>query len=303
MRTTKILLLVAVFSLGIFSNTFSQTDRKWWNSLSPAWKKVMQKQQFKGKDMNPTDEQLGTISEMIFLDISGNKDIKTLKPLIQLPMLEAVRCNGSGIENLDGIEGISKLRILDCSDNDNINTLVQLKNLIYLEKLNCGNTMVKSLAPLRNLKKLRDLDLHYTTIVNLKILKDLRAIEILNVSENISLYTLEGINFMSELRELNCSKTNVNNLSPLSKLKRIERLDCSDTKVYSLRPIQFVKSLSDIDFSNTNIRGKTLDYLLGHSTMMMIRCKNISISDKEIADFTRLLKQKNLQATIIITKK
>jgi len=156
---------------------------------------------------------------------------------------------------------------------------------------------------LRNLDKLRKLDVHYTTIVDLRILKDLKNLSHLDVSDNISLYSLEGCQFMYELTYLNCSKTNVDDLTPLSKLKNLNRLDCSDTKVETLRPIQLVKTLQDIDCSGTNISGKSLDYLLGHSILTMIRAKNIKISDKEAKEFEEILQKRNPDATIIIIPK
>jgi len=293
-----------LFILGLFSTVSAQsTDSDWWESLSPAWKKVIQKQHFKGKDVNPTEEQLLEIGKMVFLDIEDNKDIKSLHPASALLLLEIIKAKNSGLESLDGIDGLINLKEIDCSDNDNINSLIPLSSLNNLEKINCGNTMVKSLVPLRLLEKLVKLDLHYTTIVDLRILKDLKNLNTLDVSENISLYTLDGVNYMHELRFLNCSKSNVDDLSPLSKLKNLERLDCSGTKVYSLRPIQLVKTLQDIDCSDTDIKAKSLDYLLGHSNLTMLRAKNIEISDAEIKIFEKLIQKRNPNATIIILKK
>ena len=297
------LILTSVFLFSIVNQTSAQTDRAWWNSLSPAWKTVIQKQHFKGKDVNPTDEQLEEIGKMVFLDIEGNKDIKSLLPAVPLQLLEIIKAKGSGIESLDGIEGLINLKKLDCSDNDNINSVIPLSRLSNLEEINCGNTMVKSMVPLRNLQKLRKLDIHYTTVVNLKILTSLKNLSYLDVSNNISLFTLDGVNYMPELRVLNCSKTNIDDLTPISRLNLIEILDCSDTKVESLRPIQLVKSLQDIDCSNTNIKAKSLDYLLGHINLTMLRAKNIEITDAEIKEFEMLLQKRNPNATIIILAK
>ncbi len=297
-------LFAAFFSIILSATVSAQsTDRDWWNSLSPAWKKVIQKQHFKGKDVTPTDEQLQEIGKMVFLDIEDNKDIKTLAPAEALQMLEIIKAGNSGLQSLDGIGGLINLKELDCSDNDNINSLIPLSYLNNLEKVNCGNTMVKSLVPLRNLERLRDLDVHYTTIVDLRILKDLKMLTTLDVSQNISLFSLDGVNYMPELMYLNCSESNVDNLTPLSKLKNLQRLDCSKTKVESLRPIQLVKSLQDIDCSESKIKAKSLDYLLGLPYLLMLRAKNIDITDAEAKEFETLLQKRNPNATIIIIPK
>jgi internalin A len=302
-KTLKIILALS-FLITSVSSVYSQsTDRAWWNSLSPAWKKVIQKQHFKGKDITPTDEQLVEIGKMVLLDLEDNKDVKSLKPAYALQLLEIIKAKNSGIESLDGIEGLINLKEIDVSDNDNINSVIPLSGLNNLEEVNCGNTFVKSLVPLRGLDKLRKLDVHYTTIVDLRILKDLKNLSHLDVSDNISLYSLEGCQYMYELSYLNCSKTNVDDLTPLSKLKNLNRLDISDTKVETLRPIQLVKTLQDIDCSGTNISGKSLDYLLGHSILTMIRAKNIDITEQEAKEFEEILQRKNPDATIIIIPK
>lgn len=211
-------ILIAVFFSMLFSFHISaqSTDRDWWNSLSPAWKKVIQKQHFKGKDVTPTDEQLQEIGKMVFLDVENNKEIKSLAPAEALQLLEIIKARNSGLLSLDGIDGLINLKEIDCSDNDNINSVIPLAALNNLEKINCGNTMVKSLVPLRNLDKLSHLDAHFTTIVDLRILKNLKQLTTVDVSQNISLFSLEGLNYLPELTYLNCSETNVDDLTPLS---------------------------------------------------------------------------------------
>ncbi|NPA68820.1 MAG: leucine-rich repeat domain-containing protein [Chlorobi bacterium] len=304
MNTFYKYLFSAIFLISALSETNAQsTNREWWNSLSPAWKKVIQKQHFKGKDVTPTDEQLTEIGKMVFLDIENNKQIESLKPAEALQLLEIIKAKNSGLKSLEGIEGLINLKEIDCSDNDNINSLIPLSGLTNLEKINCGNTMVKSLVPLRYLDKLRNLDVHYTTIVDLRILKDLKNLTDLDVSQNISLFSLEGLNYMPELSSLNCSETNIDDLTPLSKLKNLQRLDCSKTKVSSLRPLQLVKSLQDIDCSDTQIKAKSLDYLIGLPNLIMLRAKNINISEDEVKEFETLLQKRNPDATIIIIPK
>ena len=304
MKILSNFVITTIISVILSTNISAQsTNRDWWDSLSPAWKKVIQKQHFKGKDVTPTDEQLTEIGKMVFLDIEDNKAIKSLAPAEALQLLEIIKARNSGLESLDGIEGLINLKEIDCSDNDNINSLMPLAALNNLEKISCGNTMIKSLVPLRNLERLRDLDVHYTTIVDLRILKDLKNLTTLDVSQNISLFSLDGVNYMPELVYLNCSESNVDNLLPLSKLKNLQRLDCSNTKTESLRPLQLVKSLQDIDCSGTKIKSKSLDYLIGLPNLIMLRAKNIDITNAEAKEFETLLQKRNPNATIIIIPK
>ena len=163
--------------------------------------------------------------------------------------------------------------------------------------------MVKNLGPIRDLKKLTELDAHFATVVDLRVLKGMTKLEILNVSKNASLFSLKGVEYLPNLKELNCSDTRINDLTPVSKLKRLQILDFSKTPVETLRPIQLVKSIYEIDCSDTKISGKSLDYLLGHSNMTMIRAKNIDIENNEIAALEKIFIRRNPNATVIITSK
>ena len=50
------MLIVSVFSIA--KSNAQSSDREWWNGLSSAWKKIIQDQELKGKNVDPTDEQL-----------------------------------------------------------------------------------------------------------------------------------------------------------------------------------------------------------------------------------------------------
>jgi len=300
--TKKAILLFGIFLLGT-SILSAQTGRDWWNSLTPAWKKVIQKQQFKGKNVTPTDEQLEQIINMTFLDVEGNKDIKTLKFAAALSLLEIIRAGGSGISNLEGIEDLVNLKELDCSDNDNVTSIREVADLYNLEKLNCGNTMVKSLRPIMNLKKISVLDAHLCTIIDLNSIRNFKNLIRLDVSENSSLFSLDGLEKVTSLTELDCSETRITSLAPLAKLPALELLDCSKAPVRTLKPIQLVKSLKDLNVSKTDITGASLDYLLGHSNLTMIRAKNIDIDEDEIVDFEKLMLKRNRDVTIIVSSK
>jgi len=303
MKKSICVFAIAFATLFLAADSYSQTNREWWSSLSPGWKKVIQKQQFKGKDVNPTDEQLDEIVKMSFLELTDVKDVTSLKPAAALTLLEVIRCNGSSVESLDGVQSLFNLREINCSDNDNITSLIPLEGLYNLEKLNCGNTMVKNLRPLKDLKKLRVLDAHYATVVDLRILKGLDNLEILNVADNVSLFSLEGVEFLPNLIELNCAKTRIDDLTPLSKLQRLQRLDFSETPVKSLRPLQLIKTLTDVDCSDTEITGKGLDYLYGLTSLSMLRCKKIDITAKDLADYSASFQKRNPGATILISSK
>jgi Leucine-rich repeat (LRR) protein len=277
--TLKILLcFFLVSSLSIVKTEAQSSDRDWWNGLTPAWKKVFQDQELKGKDVDPTDEQLNRIVKVKQIDCSNNKDVESLKPLAKLDLLEIVRCtNCTNIHGLEGLENLVNIKELSCSDNDNINSLMPISGLTNLEKLYCGNTMVKDLKPLANLVKLRVLDVHKSTVSELIFIGTLRNLEKLDVSGNLSLFSLNGMT--------------------------LELLDCSHTGVESLRPLQNLRAMKEVDVSETNIKGTSLDYLLKSANLEMVRCKNNDITKEDKDTFESIFKKNYPNCTFLISTK
>jgi len=298
----KIVLIISIISF-LANNSFSQSDRDWWNGLSKGWKTVFQKQELKGKDIEPNDEQLERIVKITNLDCSFNTDITDLKPLTKLIFLEEIRCNDTKITSLEGIENLMNLTVLDCSNNDNINSLIPLSGITSLKELYCGNTMVKNLSPLKNLTNLRILDVHFSTINKLVVISELKSLEILNVSQNLPLFQLDGVEGLVNLIEFNCSETKIDDLTPLQELKYLKILDISNTSITTLRPLQEVRTLEELDFSNTLITTSSLDYFYSHLSLTMLRGREILTTTKEVDSFVKYYEKRNPNCTIIITPK
>ncbi len=296
--------IVAALLMTFCVNTFAQDNRAWWNSLSPAWKKVFQDMELKGKDVEPTDEQLNSMVGLTHIECNGNQGIEDLKPLARLSNVIVIDCSNTNIKSLTGIENLRNLTELDCSNNDNINSLIPVTGLINLISLNCGNTMVKSLAPLTYLKNLRRLDVHLCTINSLAQVGDLKSLTYLNVSQNHSLFSLAGIEKLTQLADFDCSDTNISDLTPLANIKApIETLNISATRVTTLRPLQTLRTIIEIDISNTKISAASLDYFTSHTRMKFLRGRNLNIEQKELDAFSTTFVKRNPECDVILTKK
>lgn len=298
--------IVAVLMFSFCAQSIAQQDnREWWNSLSPAWKDVFRKQFFNNKkvDAEPTDEQLA--EWVIFTDIEcgGNKEIEDLKPLARLTNLTHLDCSNTNIKSLDGIQYLTGLQTLDCSNNDNINSLKPITGLVNLVSVNCGNTMVTSLAPLTYLKKLRKLDAHLCTVNNLGQIGELKNLTYLDLSENQAIFSLDGIQKLTQLVEFNCSSTNVSDLKPLENLKTLEVLNVSNTRVSTLRPLQTLRNITELDCSGTRISAASFDYLISHMRMRFLRGRDLDVEQKEIDAFTASSAKRLPECDVIITKK
>lgn len=299
-KLTAIVILMTVFS----SSVLAQANyREWWNSLPGPWKTIFRIQELKGKDVDPTDEELSTFVNVLHIDCAGNKEIESLKPLAFLTGLLSIDCSNTNVKSLEGIEGLKSLTKINCSNNDNINSLIPCIGLVNLEELNCGNTMVKSLAPLANLTKLQKLDVHFCTINSLGNIGDLPNLRVLNVSQNQSLFTIQGVERLPQLVAFDCSETNVDDLAPLSTSKTLEFLNVADTKVATLRPLQPIKTLKEVDCSGTRISAVSLDFFYSHLRLQFLRGRNLLVEQKQLDDFATSFSKKNVNCDVILTSK
>lgn len=299
-KLSAVFILVAVFS----SNVFAQANyREWWNSLPGPWKTIFRNQELKGKNVDPTEEELSQFTNIRHINCAGNKDIESLKPLAFLTGLQTIDCSNTNVKSLEGIEGLKSLTKINCSNNDNINSLIPCSGLVNLEELNCGNTMVKSLAPLSALGKLQKLDVHFCTVNSLGTIGDLKSLRELNVSQNQSLFTIQGVERLTQLVTFDCSETNVDDLSPLSTSKTLEFLNVSDTKVATLRPLQPIRTLKEVDCSGTRISAVSLDFFYNHLRLQFLRGRNLLIEQKQLDDFTTSFTKRNVNCDVILTSK
>jgi Leucine-rich repeat (LRR) protein len=296
--------IVAVLMFAFCANTFAQQDnREWWNSLSPAWKKVFRKLELKGKDIEPTDEQLNLMVLRENIECGGNQEIEDLVPLKRLTNLTTLDCSNTNIKSLEGIQFLTGLRELDCSNNDNINSLMQIAGLVNLESVNCGNTMVKSLAPLTYLKKLRRLDAHYCTVNSLGQVGDLKSLTYLNLSDNEGLFSLEGVQKLTQLAEFDCSNTNISDLKPLENMKALEVLNISKTRVTTLRPLQGVRTITHLDCSSTKISAASFDYLTSHTRLKFLRGRVLNVEQKDLDAFSSSFTKRFPECDVILQEK
>ena len=141
----KKLLTLTILSVILSTNLWAQESyRAWWNSLSPEWKKIFQEQELKGKDQDPTDEQLRQIVNIQNLSCAGHEEITDVRPLAGLPELRYFDCSGTRITSLQGIAKAKSLKYLNCSDNDNLTSLAELPNSPNLKNSTAATRWLKT---------------------------------------------------------------------------------------------------------------------------------------------------------------
>ena len=137
---------------------------------------------------------------------------------------------------LNGLSHYPSLKALGISawNFTNVDALAQLK---YLESLRLGTSHpydhgIENLDSISELTKLKKLDLSFVR----------------------TLASVDGLQNLHALEELNLYSTSVTDISALSDLKKIRFLNLEDTHIRSIAPLSGYTTLVSLNISNTEIR-------------------------------------------------
>jgi len=309
---------------------------QWWSGLSPDWKSIFG--MYGSLDNPPTKEQLHHLILVDSININGRTSISTLAPLSQLRLLRILQCSSTSIDNLDPLKNLTDLTVINAS-NTHISKVQPLSGLKKLEVLNVDNTAVAQLDPLVSLKSLNfifadntevsldeanqfidqnpDCMLIFQTFENSSWWKALDQpwkdiflqefnlkgepnkiqfqkianLEQLIITENSQINDLTPVQHLSRLNELQFSGTTVSNLDPLSKMVKLQVLRCQKNPIVDLSPVNGLPKLKELDFSNTQV--ETLEPIQN-----MIQIETLKFSGtpvKNLKYLQKLVYLKNLE--------
>ena len=193
----------------------------WWSGLSQAWKDVYTKTaEIK---YTPQSEDLQRIADLTEIDISQNKSLGGLSPLLKLYQLSSLKMNDTQIADLEPISGMVSLKKLNISNNP-IDGLESISGLSNLEELEFKNTQVNDLRPLSGLTNLRILDMAGTEIKKMN---------------EIALFT--------QLEEISFYNTSIKSLSPLEGLLKLKHVKCYNTKLSEKKVRKFEEERPELE--------------------------------------------------------
>lgn len=89
--------------------------------------------------------------------------------------------------------------------------------------------------------------------LSLDDIKNITAIEELNLSDNQYIQNIEPLAQLFNLRTLNIAGTVINDLTPIRNLTELTGLNIANTKVTDLTPLKYANKLSVLNISHTNV--------------------------------------------------
>ena len=181
-------------------------------------------------------------------------DLEAIASLENLVNLSLNSCGLTGIGALAGCTGLETLSLEDNAIED-VSALAELGNLraLYLS----GNR-IGSLEPLYGLDGLETLDIRGREITDAELEElrgELPACSILTDEPTVTVeeLSLGGVDFKSDVTELDLSGRSVSDISVLAKCAALERLDLSGNVVSSISALASLPNLREADLSDNEI--------------------------------------------------
>lgn len=245
----------------------------WWQSLDAPWKSYFLNRFGLTLVDSANLEWFYRFVSVDSLDISGNKQIKTLNPLSELRDLKVVNISNTNITDLSPISNITFLESLDISNtptsdiqfikysdrlkhldvsNTNINDISQLLNLKSLISLKVEKTPILSFGVLNEFVNLIQLDLTESGFNNAENIKSLTQLEALYLGRNYMI-NFSSLSSLTSLKSLNLAQTNIQDLSPIKSLENLELLDLTGSEVADITPLENLLKLKKIAADETKI--------------------------------------------------
>jgi Leucine-rich repeat (LRR) protein len=124
--------------------------------------------------------------------------------------------------------------------------------------------------------------------VDLNDLKDMTAINELDLSNNDYIQTIEPLAQLTNLKLLNLAETNVGDLTPIRNLTELIELNLSRTKIFDLSPLKYSNKLLRLNINHTDIRSVGVVEKMPELQNLEMRATHV-IDFAPVSNLTKLL--------------
>lgn len=174
-------------------------------------------------------KDISCLTNIKYLDVSGNEEIIGLNGLTNLTSLEINDCNLNNTTLNNSIENLTSLELLSINNNS-ITNIDFVNDYPFLNTLYANNNQLESINNIYN-----------TNIKNLYLSHN-------NISD------LSGLSNFNYFTNLNLSHNNILDLSYLSNIGGIEKLDLSYNDIEDISPLESIRFGYEYIVSNNKIK-------------------------------------------------
>lgn len=181
--------------------------------------------------LNITDlTGLEHFKNLISLNLSGNADIVSLAPILNLTKLNTLL--------------LANVPLTDISDIGNITSLTRLQ---------ISSVALIDITPLQNLTNLQDLSLTNLPLVDVNVLQNLTKLKRLNLDLN-NITDISALANLTNLQILGLMGNNIEDVSPLTKLTNLNLLLLDENPVKNIDVLTSLPKLKDFHFDGSKIK-------------------------------------------------
>ena len=232
-------------------------------------------------DMPVLYEKLTDITKTTEVDVSHNKNITTLDPLIELSELQNLDCSNTNVEDISPIRNLNKINALDIS-NTLITDISDLRYANNIKTLNAENIRLSDIEIIGLYGQLTNLSVAGTDVSDISMLENCEQLVDLNMSST-KVTSLDSIVLPQSIRFLNLSNTEIDDISNLSNLENLQVLIIDDTYVTDLSPLAGLSKLTELQCKNTSV--SDIMPLNDLQNLVRIYCDNTKIDSEKAESF------------------
>ncbi len=232
-------------------------------------------------DMPVLYEKLTDITKTTEVDVSHNKNITTLDPLIELSELQNLDCSNTNVEDISPIRNLNKINALDIS-NTLITDISDLRYANNIKTLNAENIRLSDIEIIGLYGQLTNLSVAGTDVSDISMLENCEQLVDLNMSST-KVTSLDSIVLPQSIRFLNLSNTEIDDISNLSNLENLQVLIIDDTYVTDLSPLAGLSKLTELQCKNTSV--SDIMPLKDLQNLVRIYCDNTKIDSEKAESF------------------
>ena len=205
---------------------------------------------------------LGNLKRLEFLIFNSRVQFTGFENLKRLKSLQIVNDRKFDVKTLPEMKSLKRLNF--SAYDSSIKDLERFPNLEFLKLQGVKKLQLKAL------KKLKVLDLENSRIKDFSSFETLPSVEKLNLSNIQGNINLEGISKFPNLKWLTFLESEeLDDISGLESLKKLERLDLYKTKVTDIRVLNTLPNLKEVNLLVDNAKELNLESQLNHREIVI----------------------------------
>lgn len=198
--------------------------------------------------------------------------------VIDMERLSSLTANQYGIEDLSGLEHAVNLKKLTMNDNG-ISDLSPIVGLSNLQELYLDDNQISDLSPIVGLSNLQTLYLNNNLISDISNLNILTSLQNMNLNDNPISSGLSELKALTQLKELELSRTGITDLSNLEACSNLELLGLQGNELEDIASLNKLSNLKTLYLSNNLLDDIDLEKLRNMSGLQNLELTGNKISN------------------------